>query len=305
MYSRNFNMELFKKIFIDTLSLENCCWFFKILLYFVLKKFYFSNVFCQNDLISWSHGITNSSSKIFTMDETHPGVEDQDMTQVLYKPSKKGFSKTNAVDMWYAFPQKGGFHLILGQVTELKNCLSWERHPRWLSPSPLFCAEKQPVGIQSSSSQCHQRRQLLCSSEVNIQFGRSWAGFRASQPCLEGPAGPAAAQWHLPGPLCLQEPAWSIHHLSYTAFPGPNVCWRIMNLTQMGVVWRSFLCESPGSVSLFVQSLGHSCELPKPEPSWARNQSCVPACSFQQQQIVFYFYCEPSDLSRKCPGNLH
>lgn len=33
------------------------------------------------------------------MDETHPGVEDQDMTQVLYKPSKKGFSKTNAVDM--------------------------------------------------------------------------------------------------------------------------------------------------------------------------------------------------------------
>lgn len=81
-------MELFKKIFIDTLWLEDCCWFFKILLYLVLKKFYFSNVFCLNDLISWSHGVTNSSSKIFTMDETHPGVEDQDMTQVLYKPSK-------------------------------------------------------------------------------------------------------------------------------------------------------------------------------------------------------------------------
>lgn len=80
-------MELFKNIFIDTLWLEDCCWFFKIL-YLVLKKFYFSNVFCLNDLISWSHGITNSSSNIFTMDETHPGVEDQDMTQVLHKLSK-------------------------------------------------------------------------------------------------------------------------------------------------------------------------------------------------------------------------
>lgn len=43
-------MELFKKIFIDTLWLEDCCWFL-ILLYFVLKKFYFSNVFCLMDLI--------------------------------------------------------------------------------------------------------------------------------------------------------------------------------------------------------------------------------------------------------------
>lgn len=154
-------------------------------------------------------------------------------------------------------------------------------------------------------AQCHQRRQLLSFSEVNIHFGsswagfRGWAGFRASQPRA------CSAQCHLPGPLCLQEPAWSIHHLSHTAFPGPNVWWRVMNLTQMCVVCRSFWCKSPGSVSLFMQSLGHSCELLKPEPSWARNQSCVPACSFQQQQIVFYFYCEPSDLSRECPGNLH
>lgn len=101
------------------------------------------------------------------------------------------------------------------------------------------------------------------------------------------------------GPLCLQEPAWSIHHLSYTVFPGRNVWWCIINLTQICVVWRSFLCKSPGSVSLFMQSLGHSCELPNAEPSWAGNKSCVPACSFQQQQIAFYFCCEPSDVYRK------
>lgn len=76
-------------------------------------------------------------------------------------------------------------------------------------------------------------------------------------------------------PLCLQEPAWSIHHLSYTVFPGLNVWWRIINLTQICVVWRSFLCKSPGSVSLFMQSLGHNCELPNPEPLWARKPSCV------------------------------
>lgn len=101
------------------------------------------------------------------------------------------------------------------------------------------------------------------------------------------------------GPLCLQEPAWSIHHLSSTVFPGFNVWWMIVNLTQIRVVWRSFLCKSPGSVSLSMQPLGHYCELPNPEPSWAGNQSCDPACSFQQQQIAFYFYCKPSDLSRK------
>lgn len=101
------------------------------------------------------------------------------------------------------------------------------------------------------------------------------------------------------GPLCLQEPAWSVPHLSYTVFPGLSVWWRIINLTQMCVVWRSFLCKSPGSVSLFMQSLGHNCELPNPEPSWPGNQSCVPACSFQKQQIAFYFYCELPDLSRK------
>lgn len=113
--------------------------------------------------------------------------------------------------------------------------------------------------------------------------------------------------------LCAYRNFCSIHHLSYTAFPGPNIWWRMMNLTQMCVVGRSFLCKSPGSVSLFMQPLGHNCVFPKPEPSWARNQSCVPVCSFQQHQIlertrtpkVFYFYCEPSELSRKYPGNLH
>lgn len=112
---------------------------------------------------------------------------------------------------------------------------------------------------------------------------------------------PVASPWSLvPTGTCLVHPPPELH-----CFPGPNVWWRVMNLTQMCVVWRGFLCESPGSVSLFMQPLGHSCELPKPEPSWARNQNCVPACSFQQQQIVFYFNCEPSDLSRKCPDNLH
>lgn len=115
---------------------------------------------------------------------------------------------------------------------------------------------------------------------------------------LQLPNGISLARGGL-GPLCLQEPAWSIHHLSCTVFPGLNVWWGIINLTQICVVWRSFLCKSPGSVSLSMQSLGHNCELPNPEPLWARNQSCVPACSFQQQQIAFYFYCEPSDPSRK------
>lgn len=37
-------------------------------------------------------------------------------------------------------------------------------------------------------------------------------------------------------PLCPQEPAWSIHHLSYTVFPGLHVWWRIINLTQICVM---------------------------------------------------------------------
>lgn len=36
---------------------------------------------------------------LLKVDETHPGAENQGMTQVLIKPSKQGFSKTKAVDV--------------------------------------------------------------------------------------------------------------------------------------------------------------------------------------------------------------
>lgn len=166
----------------------------------------------------------------------------------------------------------------------------------------MLCAEKQPVGIQSSSSSVSSEE--AASLRLTTSLGE--AGLDSEHP---SPVQRVQQGFQLPdgislgcgglGLLCLQEPVWSIHHLSYTVFPGLNVWWRIINLTQICAVWRSFLCKSPGSVSLFMRSLDHSCELPNPEPSWAGNQSCVPACSFQQQQIAFYFYCEPSDVSRK------
>lgn len=58
---------------------------------------------------------------------------------------------------------------------------------------------------------------------------------------------PVASPWSLvPTGTCLVHPPPELH-----CFFGPNVWWRVMNFTQMCVVWRGFLCESPGSVSLF------------------------------------------------------
>lgn len=53
-----------------------------------------------------------------------------------------------------------------------------------------------------------------------------------------GPAWPSPAQCISLGrgglgPLCLQQPAWSIYHLSYTVFPGFSVWWRIFKYLNM------------------------------------------------------------------------